>query len=495
MSHCAYPWVPDKGDGTYNNPVICADYSDPDVIRHGDDFWMVSSSFNCTPGIPVLHSKDLVNWRIVNHAVTQLPDPSYSEVRVGAGIFAPAIREHGGKFYVVFPMPDEGVYVTASDDPAGQWSEPHLLARAKGWIDPCPFWDDDGQAYLAHAYAFSRSGLKERIHLRPMSADARRLLGEGRELFHTPHHLYLEGPKLHKLDGWYYVMCPGGGVQAGWQVAFRSRSIWGPYEERIVLEQGDTEVNGPHQGAFVDAPDESWWFVHFQDKGVFGRVTHLQPVRWEDGWPVVGEVRHGKGQPVARHQKPVAGQATAIPATSDDFATDKLGLQWQWQANHGEDWYSLTERPGFLRLTAGPGDAGNLFRYPRFLGQKFPAERFAVKTSVDVVHSAPGSIAGLAIIGGDQSHFTGLRRTAGGADYVLGTPEGMKTLGPCPAMMADLAGRVEPGGTFRFIAPESPAFAAASGGWIGAKVGLFHLTHDLAACGAPADFATCVFST
>lgn len=231
----SYPWTPDNGDGSYTNPVIHADYSDPDVIRHGDDFWMVSSSFNCTPGLPVLHSKDLVNWRLVNHAIRQVPHPSYTEVRSGCGVWAPAIRFHAGKFWIFFPMPDEGIYVTSATDPAGQWEEPWCLQEAKGWIDPCPFWDDDGQAYLAHAYANSRAGKKERIHLRPMTPDCRQLLGEGQELFHTPHHLYLEGPKVHKIDGWYYILCPGGGVQTGWQVAFRSRNLWGPYEEKVVL--------------------------------------------------------------------------------------------------------------------------------------------------------------------------------------------------------------------------------------------------------------------
>ncbi len=495
MTPCPYPWTPDNGDGTYRNPIIHADYSDPDVIRHGDDFWMISSSFNCTPGIPVLHSKDLVNWRLVNHAVPQLPDASYRDVRVGCGIFAPAIRFHDGKFYVVFPLPDEGVYITTADDPAGQWSEPWLLARAKGWIDPCPFWDDDGQAYLVHAYAFSRSGLKERIHLRPMTPDARRLTGEGVELFHTPHHLYLEGPKVHKLHGWYYVMCPGGGVHDGWQVAFRSRDIRGPYEEKIVLEQGNTDINGPHQGAFIDAPDGSWWFIHFQDKGVFGRVTHLQPVRWEDGWPVVGEVKNGKCQPVMRHRKPVAGQPATRPATSDDFTATQLGLPWQWQANHDDDWASLTDRPGFLRLRAGVGDASNLFRYARFLGQKFPAGKFAVRTSVDLSGAVPGSLAGLAIIGGDRSHFVALRRTAEGSDCILGTPEGVTSLHPCPTMKTELAVRVDPDGTFRFTAPEVPAvFAASQGGWIGAKVGLFHM-QEQPASPSHADFGPFVFSS
>jgi beta-xylosidase len=277
-SQASYPWIPDQGDGTYCNPVIHADYSDPDVIRHGEDFWLVASSFNCTPGLPILHSRDLVNWTLANHAIQQVPHPRYAEVQPGCGVWAPSIRFHDGRFWVFFPMPDEGVYVTTATDPAGAWSEPWLLQEAKGWIDPCPFWDDDGQAYLIHAYASSRAGKKERIHVRPMSADCRHLLGEGKEVFHTSHHAFLEGPKAYKLNGWYYILAPGGGVPTGWQVAFRARHIYGPYEEKIVLERGSTAINGPHQGALIDLPNGEWWFMHFQDTGPFGRIVHLQPV-------------------------------------------------------------------------------------------------------------------------------------------------------------------------------------------------------------------------
>ena len=244
-THHRYPWTPDQGDGTYRNPVLHADYSDPDVIRRGADFWMIASSFNCTPGIPILHSYDLVNWTLVNHAIRQLPHPRYAAVQPGCGVWAPAIRFHADKFWVFFPMPDEGTYVTSANDPAGEWSEPWLLQEALGWIDPCPFRDEDGKAYLIHAYANSRAGKKERLHVRPMSPDCRHLLGEGREIIHTLHHPFLEGPKVHKLDGWYYILAPGGGVSAGWQVAFRSRNLWGPYEEKIVLEQGCTPIKGP----------------------------------------------------------------------------------------------------------------------------------------------------------------------------------------------------------------------------------------------------------
>ncbi len=480
-----YPWIPDNGDGTYSNPVLHADYSDPDVIRHGEDFWMVASSFNCTPGLPILHSKDLVNWRLVNHAIRQVPHPSYSAVRGGCGVWAPAIRFHAGKFWIFFPMPDEGIYVTTAEDPAGEWTEPWCLQEAKGWIDPCPFWDDDGTAYLAHAYAMSRSGLKERIHLRPMSPDGRQLLGEGRELFHTPHHLYLEGPKVHKMNGWYYILCPGGGVPTGWQVVFRSRKLEGPYEEKVVLEQGDTAVNGPHQGALVDLPDGSWWFLHFQDCGPFGRIVHLQPVRWEDGWPLMGEEKKGVHQPVPRWKKPIDGFPVEVPATSDDFSRPRLGLQWQWHANHLPSWYSLTERPGHLRFFAGHSVEPDVSKYPRFLGQKFPSRGFRAEVHVDGGGFKEGSIAGLAVTSGAGSHFIALREASGGSEIVLGTPEGLTVLEKNASRNAVFSVNVRADGafSFRYRVVEHPGegekevpgtFQAKEGGWIGAKVGLFH---------------------
>jgi len=480
-----FPWNPDNGDGTFSNPIIHADYSDPDVIRHGDDFWMVASSFNCAPGLPILHSKDMVNWQIVNHAIRSVPHPRYDEVQAGCGVWAPAIRYHDGKFWIFFPMPDEGVFVTCASDPRGEWEEPWCLQEAKGWIDPCPFWDDDGQAYLAHAYANSRAGKKERIHLRPMSPDCRTLLGEGQELFHTPHHLYLEGPKVHKIDGFYYIMAPGGGVQTGWQVAFRSKNIWGPYEEKIVLETGSTAINGPHQGALVDLADGSWWFYHFQDCGPFGRIVHLQPVQWQAGWPMIGEDYDGNGvgEPVARWKMPITGFAKAVPATSDDFQSGSLGLQWQWHANPHPSWYSFTERPGALRLFAGHVNSTDLSIYPRFLGQKFPARQFRVSVDLDSAGLDPGGIAGLGVTSGNGSHFLGVRRKPDGREIVLRKPDGLETVMSTESPQLMVSVQVDDDGSFQF-SYQSPGgeliaipetFVAKEGGWIGAKVGLFHL--------------------
>lgn len=481
----SHPWISDQGDGTFRNPVLHADYSDPDVIRVGDDFWMTASSFNCTPGLPILHSRDLVNWTLVNHAVRQVPHPRYAEVQPGCGIWAPSIRSHAGTFWIFFPMPDEGIFVTTADDPAGAWSEPWLLQAARGWIDPCPFWDDDGRAYLAHAYANSRAGKRDRIDIRPMSPDGRCLLGEGAMVIYAPHHPYLEGPKVHRIGDWYYIFAPGGGVPTGWQVAFRSRDIYGPYEEKIVLERGSTDINGPHQGAMVELRNGDWWFLHFQDTGPFGRIVHLQPAAWKDGWPEIGVDLDGNGvgEPVPSWKKPAVGKThpLAAPATSDEFDAPALGCQWQWHANHDEAWASLGTRPGWLRLRAQPSANLNLALTPHFLAQKFPARSFAVETLLDPRGLAEGERAGLAVAGGRESAALAVRRVGQRFELCWVDGRGSRVLHTRTTLPLRLKVEVVPDGTCTFgfadMAGESAAgpmtFLASEGGWLGAKVGLF----------------------
>jgi len=502
MNQPAYPWIPDQGDGTYRNPILHADYSDPDVIRQGDDFWMVASSFTATPGLPILHSRDLVNWTLVNHALKNVPHPRYAAVQPGCGVWAPAIRFHAGKFWIFFPMPDEGIYVTSAADPAGQWSPPHCLQEAKGWIDPCPFWDDDGQAYLVHAYANSRAGKKERIHIRPMTPDGTRLLGEGQEVIHTPHHAYLEGPKVHRHNGWYYILAPGGGVPHGWQVVFRSRQLWGPYEEKVVLERGSTAINGPHQGALIDLPNGEWWFMHFQDVGPYGRIVHLQPVQWQDDWPLMGvDYDHnGVGEPVPAWRKPavtVPG-AIAAPQTSDEFDTPRLGLQWQWQANHQEAWYSLAERPGWLRLRAQEACGTDLGRTPALLMQKFPARTFAVETIIDFQPRHATESAGLAIVGGGQ--HVSLALHAGQCVFQINGQS--QFTAPRPSGPVRLRVAVDENATCIFsyagvtgpFTTLTPMFQAKHGGWMGAKVGIYCLTSQPDTPAGHADFDYVRFS-
>jgi beta-xylosidase len=495
---CPYPWTSDQGDGTYRNPVLYADYSDPDVVRHGDDFWMTTSSFNCTPGLPILHSTDLVNWTLVNHALKNVPGERYKEVQHGCGVWAPSIRFHVGKFWIFFPTPDEGIYVTTAVDPRGQWSEPHLVQAGKGLIDPCPLWDDDGNAYLVHAYAGSRAGIKHRLRVAPMSPDGTRLLGEGQIVFHEPErHPTLEGPKFLKRDGWYYILAPAGGVQEGWQTVFRARNIFGPYEDKIVLHQGNTPINGPHQGALVDTAIGEWWFMHFQDAGVYGRVVHLQPVQWRDGWPMMGAINDGvtAGEPVLHHPKPkLPKQRIASPATSDEFSSSKLGLQWQWHANHRDDWFSLSARPGWLRLYAQKCAPDDLKQRSDLLLQKFPAREFTVEVSLDFSGGRPGDEAGLVIMGRAEASVA-LRKTEFGTHLVFRNGEAC-TFEETSSNTATLRVTVCEGGVCSFShAGKSgewialpKTFQAQSGVWIGAKVGVYCASKDSGAGGGFADF-------
>lgn len=479
----AYPWSPDGGDGTYRNPILYADYSDPDVLRHGDDFWMTASSFNCTPGLPILHSTDLVNWTLVNHALKAVPDARYQQVQPGCGVWAPSIRFHAGKFWIFFPTPDEGLYVITATDPRGPWSEPHLVVAGKGLIDPCPLWDDDGKAYLVHAYAFSRSGLKHQLRVCPMSPDGTRLLGEGKIVFHEPErHPTLEGPKFLKRDGWYYILAPAGGVATGWQTVLRSRDIYGPYEDKIVLQQGNTLVNGPHQGALVDTPSGEWWFLHFQDAGLYGRIVHLQPVEWRAGWPLMGTLPDAvaAGEPVLQYRKPNLPPArVAIPATSDEFSSSKLGLQWQWQANHRDEWYSLAARDGWLRLFAQPG-ATDLLHAPNLLLQKFPARSFRVETRLDFQAQQDGEESGLVVMGNAHAALA-VRRTGANVNVIYRSGETCELLGEVTGPELRLAIEVADGGrcTFAWQTPTgqwlkaATGFQAQPGKWIGAKVGIY----------------------
>ena len=352
-------WSPDLGDGTYKNPVIHADYSDPDICAVGNDFYMTASSFACAPGLPILHSMDLVNWEIVNYALDRVvPGDFYDVVRHGKGVWAPSIRYHKGEYYIYWGDPDFGVYMVKASDPRGKWSEPVLVKPAKGIIDPCPLWDEDGRCYLAFAWAASRAQVNSVICVAEMNAEGTKVISPARIVYdgnddvnHTA-----EGPKFYKKDGYYYLMFPAGGVEMGWQMAARSKNVYGPYEAKRVLEQGDTPVNGPHQGGWVRTASGEDWFMHFQDKGCYGRVVWLEPMKWVDGWPVIGEDKDGDGcgNPVLTWRKPSVPFSRIVnPAESDEFNTVDLGLQWEWHSNY-HDLYGFTTPYGYMRLYSWP---------------------------------------------------------------------------------------------------------------------------------------------
>ncbi|WP_313034249.1 family 43 glycosylhydrolase [Massilia alkalitolerans] len=485
------PWSPDLGDGRYRNPILHADYSDPDAIRVGDTYYMVSSSFANAPGLPLLVSKDMVNWELQGHALPSLvPGAQFAAPQHGKGVWAPSLRHHDGKFWIFYPDPDNGIYVTTAKDFKGPWSTPHLLLPGKGIIDPAPLWDEDGKAYLIHAWAKSRAGFNNVLTLRKMAPDGRSLLdSEGKVVIDgdkLPGYRTLEGPKLYKENGYYYVFAPAGGVEHGWQSVFRSRSIEGPYESRIVMEQGATSINGPHQGAWVRTPQGSDWFFHFQDKRAYGRVVHLQPMRWNDGWPLIGEPssKPGVGQPVTEHAKPLAGSfAQQVPATSDEFDGRTLGPQWQWAANPDSRWYALDARAGQLRLFAQPEVP--VRSLPSVLTQKFPAPAFGVTAKVDLRAQHDGDQVGLGTMG-LASHWFGLRRVAGKPRMVLVccAQDGkcVEELGAeLPGFVAHLRMHVTAGARVAFwysadglrYTQLGAPFDATMGRWVGTQVGMF----------------------
>lgn len=410
-------WVADNGNGTYKNPIIFSDYSDPDAIRVGNDYYLTASSFNYMPGLPILHSKDLVNWELINHAVKrQCPDSVYDKPQHGKGIWAPAIRFHAGEFYIYYPDPDYGIYMVKTKNINGEWDKPVLVLKAKGVIDPCPLWDDNGKVYLITAWAASRAGVNSLLTVYQLNATGTKVIDEGRHVFDGhDNQKTVEGPKFYKKNGYYYIFAPAGGVTNGWQLVLRSKNIYGPYEQKIVMDQGGTTINGPHQGALVETPEGASWFIHFQDKGAYGRILHLEPVKWKNNWPAIGIDKHdsGKGEPVAIYKKPYVGKVYQIntPVENDEFNTDILGLQWQWQANPKISWYALIRGAGFLRLFAfpEPKDAVNLWEVPNILSQKFPGPDFLAITKINFSVDADkwqGKKAGLIILGNDYSYIT-----------------------------------------------------------------------------------------
>ena len=408
-------WSPDNGDGTYTNPVINADYSDPDVCvgASGEDYYLTASSFQCVPGLPILHSKDLVNWQIINYALGNLYEGDeellqhFSTPQHGAGVWAPSIRYHNGWYYIYWGDPDYGVYMVKTQDPAGKWEKPLCVIRGKGYIDTTPLWDDDGRCYLVNGWANSRSKFASVLTVREMSADGTKPIGQPVIVFdgNGTENRTCEGPKFYKRDGWYWIMCPAGGVPTGFQLAMRSKSPYGPYEHKIVLAQGKTNINGPHQGGWVHTKAGEDWFLHFQDKEAYGRVVHLNPVDWSSGWPIMGK----NGEPVTTYKKPLTSHPSPLtsivnPVESDEFNAPVMGKQWQWYANYDEK-FGVPTAFGTFRIYTYKLSQGwkNFWEVPNLLLQKTPADVFTVTTKLRMTSKADGQFGGLIMMGLDYS--------------------------------------------------------------------------------------------
>ena len=393
----------------YQNPVLLSDYSDPDVIRVGDDFFMVASSFNHVPGVPVLHSVNLVDWELINYVLPELPFKRFDKVCHGEGVWAPSIRYHNGKYYCVIPFPDEGIFVSDTDDPYGEWSPLRPLLEGRGYEDPCPIWAD-GKCYVVFAFIGNRIGFNSKLAIfetdegMTIPASTYKEIYDGHDI--AP---IVEGPKFYFHNGYYYILAPAGSVQTGWQIALRSKQIYGEYQTKVIMYQNGTPINGPHQGALIDLDDsgERWAFMHFQDRRAFGRVVHLQPAIWRDDWVICGKCKDDNlpGEPILEGEYPIQKVGPRITQT-DEFKENKLSLLWQTPANMQAGWFSLD---GGLKLYAVK-HGETLSDFPALFMQKIYYENFSVKTACSLNLANDGDEAGFTVFGRQYRYICAVKR-------------------------------------------------------------------------------------
>lgn len=392
----------DIGDNRFENPVLPMDYSDIDCIRVDTDYYAISSTLQFSPGLVILHSKDMVNWSVLGHAVHDLRQISaglnWDKMnQYGRGIWAGAIRFHNKKFWIYFGTPDEGYFMTTADNPSGPWSPLYHVLNEKGWDDCCPFWDEDGQGYLVGTNF--QNGYE--IHLFKLSSDGKSLIGGSDKIIHRSNGS--EANKLYKIDVYYYHLFSEEGQLGRALMMERSKNIWGPYNEIKQLSYAQKEFNEPNQGGLVQTKEGKWFFLTHHGTGDWsGRVVSLLPVTWINGWPIIGKAGQEKiGRMVWSDQKPVKTNTVLLPQTSDDFSGNILSEQWEWNYQPRSDKWSLNERDGWLRLYAfKPIDSVGFFKAGNTLTQRsIRTATNEVIIKLDVSGMADGQKAGLSHFG------------------------------------------------------------------------------------------------
>ena len=433
---------------TYRNPVLTMDFSDPDVCVGPDGrYYMTASSFGGLPGLPILASDDLVNWSYVGYALQRHPweEGSWHEGRPehGNAVWAPSIRYRAdkGEYVIYWGDPDRGAYRVSAKNPAGPWSEPRLVIKAKGLIDTCPLYDD-GRVYLVNGWAQSRAGMNSVLMVRELDADETHAISDPVLVYDgVPEgNFTTEGPKFYKRNGEYWLLFPAGGVPTGWQVAARAKSPFGPYEAKTVMAQGKSKINGPHQGAWVhmrgtgNGEQGTDWFVHFSDRDAYGRIVYLEPMKWqENGWPVIGidDDGDGCGDPVEEYEMPKGGklgEQKTYPQLDDEFNEPRLGLQWQYLGKSRAD-VGFPTTKGFFRLYSTPVVAtdsksfsgvsfDNTWNTPNLLVQKFPAFNFTATMKAQVGAKQDAEEGGLLVQGLDYARI-GLKSNGDKFDVVF----------------------------------------------------------------------------
>ncbi|WP_081871746.1 glycoside hydrolase 43 family protein [Parvularcula oceani] len=382
----------DRGGGTYANPPLLADFPDPSIIRVGRTFYFATTTFANVPALTILQSQDLVNWRYAGHVIEELDGaPDYDLEDGGAyrrGVFAPSLRHDEGTFYVAVTPVGQNTRIYRSQSASGPWTYEELGEEA---FDPALFFDDDRTPYLATAAAFV-PGYEGRVILHRLNADLSEIVSSETILVHPG----AEGTKIVKRRGRYFMFhsIPG---RLGMTVA-RADDLSGPWEVRPSID----DRTGGHQGAIVDLPDGTDYGFVMVDAGGIGRLTNISPVHWKDGWPIWG-TPEAPGRVPASAPKPIKGVAPHMPQTSDDFSSSRLGLQWQWNHNPVDGRWSLTERPGFLRLRAAAADS--FWTARNTLTQKGWGPFTRVRAKLDIANLAPGDECGLGTLGKYSAHI------------------------------------------------------------------------------------------
>lgn len=384
-------------DGEMHNPLMWADVPDPDVIRVGDDYYMVSTTMHLMPGCPVMHSKDLVNWETIGYVFDRLSDNSRYDLEdgtvYGKGQWATSIRYRDGVFYVLFSPNDEPYrsYIYKATDPAGPWE---LITRTNHFHDASLLLDDDGKAYVIY-----NGG---EIKLRELNDDLNGVKEGGIDKViivpdSTETGLH-EGSRAFKHDGKYYVYViswPAGKPRR--QLCYRSDNIEGPYEKMVVLESQFGGFPYVGQGCAVDGADGNWWGVIFQDRGGVGRILTLNPCTWKDGWPMLGDA---EGRVPETIVLPISTEIEGKVAESDEFDGRK-SIFWQWNHNPVDSAWSLTDREGWLRLTT-PRVVPDIYQAPNTISQRMEGPGGYAVVKMDVSGMKKGDRAGFAAFNGDS---------------------------------------------------------------------------------------------
>ena len=431
-----------RGPNHYWNPILAGFYPDPSIVKAGDDYYLVTSSFVYFPGVPIFQSRDLVNWKQIGHVLTRPSQLNVDSAQVSRGIFAPVIRWHDGTFYMITTLVDRGgnFFVTATN-PAGPWSDPVWLPEVDG-IDPSLFFDDDGKAYVTNNGPPIGAPLYEghrAIWIQEFDQKSSKMIGPRRVIINggvdlSKKPIWIEAPHILKVNGSYYLIAAEGGTaEEHSEVVFRSASVWGPYTPYAgnpILTQRHLAGDRPFpiiaagHADFVETQNGEWWAVFLGARPYAdnyyntGRETYMLPVRWTDGWPTIltgnATVPYVQTNPNLPTQPATGTPTSGNFKRTDDFSSPELGMEWNLIRTPRTTWYSLSSSPGWLTITPRSADIGGLDQ-PSFIGRRQLHAWSSVSTALEYVPGKPGDKAGLVAFQNESRYyFVGVTRTANG---------------------------------------------------------------------------------